>query len=223
MPRTARHGSLRTEAYRQLRERILQGLYPDGTALTELRISNELGVSRTPVREAFCQLELDGLVMTTPNKSVVVQGFSEQDILDLYEVRSRMETMAAARAATQMTADQLQALKASYQEEMAAIETGGGDISSLLQLDATFHDLIFQGSGSKILCNILVPINRYTRQARLVSLSTEGRSQCMLREHARILEAILNRDSDDAHEQMRNHIAMAAASFQAVGRNRRLV
>ncbi|MEA4888405.1 MAG: GntR family transcriptional regulator [Clostridiaceae bacterium] len=221
MPGTVRHGSLRTEVYQQLRERILQGYYTHGTTLTELRVSHELGVSRTPIREALCQLELDGLVMTTPNKSVVVQGFSDQDILDLYEVRSRMETLAAARAAVQMTEEQRRDLQAAYDEEVRQTKSQDGEIINLQNLDSTFHDLIFRGSGSKILRNILMPINLYTQQARLVSLSTSGRSQKVLQEHELILQAILQRDSEKAHEQMRIHIAMAAASYQAISRIRR--
>ena len=89
---SGRHGTMREEVFQQLRERILLGYYAKGTALTELRVSQELGVSRTPIREAFSQLLFDGLVSATPNKSMIVEGFDEQDMLDLYEVRSRIET-----------------------------------------------------------------------------------------------------------------------------------
>ena len=218
--RSGRHGTMREEVFQQLRERILLGYYAKGTALTELRVSQELGVSRTPIREAFSQLLFDGLVSATPNKSIIVEGFDQQDILDLYEVRSRIETLAAERAANQMTDDQRQALQAIYVREAADTEDPEARIHHLQSLDADFHDLIFQGSGSKILRNMLTSINQYTRNARIVSLSMPGRRKSVLQEHARILEAILRRDGVAAHEQMRAHISMAAASFQAVGRNR---
>lgn len=216
-----RHGTMREEVFQQLRERILLGYYAKGTALTESRVSQELGVSRTPIREAFSQLLLDGLVTASPNKSIIVQGFDEQDILDLYEVRSRIETLAADRAANQMTDEQRLALQDVYAREVADTDNPASKVSHLQSLDAGFHDLIFQGSGSKILRNMLTAINHYTRSARLVSLTMPGRSRNVLQEHARVLDAILHRDGAEAHEQMRIHIAMAAASYQAVSRIRR--
>jgi DNA-binding GntR family transcriptional regulator len=217
MVRVARHGSLRSEVYRKLREQILNGRYRRGTALTESQISLEMGVSRTPVREAIGQLVLDGLVRATPNKSVIVQGFDDQDMLDLYEVRGIMETLAAGRAAIMMTDEQRQALRAVLEQERQY--TGDGDSIEILQnMDSLFHDLIFQGTGSKILQNILSPINIYTRHARSVSLATPGRSQQVVEEHARILSAIEERDSVAARELMRTHIARASASFLAVRR-----
>jgi DNA-binding GntR family transcriptional regulator len=215
MVRVARHGSLRSEVYRRLRDDILQGRYKRGTALTEAQITLSLGVSRTPVREAIGQLELDGLVRTTPNKSIVVQGFDLNDIMDLYEVRRNMETLAAARAAEQMSEDQRQAFQAAFDREVRDTEQNDS-IEDLQNLDNVFHEHIFQGSGSKILRNILSPINTYTRYARSVSLASPGRSLKVLEEHARILAAIINRDPQAASQSMRDHIDQAAANFLAL-------
>jgi len=220
MARVVRHGSLRSKVYQNLREQILAGCYKRGEALIEAQIAQEMGVSRTPIREALCQLELDGLVMTTPNKSVLVQGFDDQDILDLYEVRGHMETLAAARAAKHMTDEQRQALQAAYSQEVE--NTRASDDTDLLQsLDNQFHDLIFQGSGSKILQKILGSINTYTRHARSISLASPGRSEQVLQEHALIMNAILDRNSEQAYDNMRNHLNRALNNFLAVSRNRR--
>lgn len=218
---TARHGSLRTEVYQYLREKILSGNYERGASLTEASIARETGVSRTPIREAICQLELDGLVQTTPNRSVVVRGFDEQDILDLYDVRSLVETLAAGRAAKHMSPELKSELTAAFQKELAATEAG--DTESMQKLDSDFHNLVFQGSGSSILQHLLSSIGVYTRQARTVSLTVPGRSRKVLLEHQNIMEAILAEDSDLARERMREHIANAAANFKAVSQNRRLL
>lgn len=218
---TARHGSLRTEVYNYLREGILSGRYKRGIPLTEASIARETGVSRTPIREAICQLELDGLIQTNPNKSVVVRGFDEQDILDLYEVRSLVETLAAGRAARYMGDELTAGLALAYQKEVEATEAG--DIESLQQLDSDFHDLIFRGSGSSILQHLLTSIGAYTRQARSVSLAVPGRSRQVLQEHQEIMKAILAGNIDLARERMREHIAHAAANFKAVSQNRRLL
>lgn len=204
--------TLRSRVYQTLRDNILGGVYPRGEALTEVRISRELGVSRTPIREAFCQLELDGLVRSTPNKGVVVQGFDQQDILDLYEVRTQMESLAASRAAQNMTDDQCRQLQQVYDQEQAMAERD--DQEGLLSSDASFHDLIFLGSGSQVLLNILSPINTYTRQSRIISLSIEGRSLQVVAEHGRILAAILARDSNLARACMLEHIGHAAANYR---------
>jgi DNA-binding GntR family transcriptional regulator len=220
MARQARHGSLRSEAYRRLRENILLGHYKSGCALTEQQIAQEMGYSRTPVREAFGQLELDGLVRSTPNKGIVVQGFNEDDMHDLYEVRSHMEALAAARAARQMSGTQRQALQEAYERECRSTESNE-DTEQLQDLDNVFHEMIFKGTGSKILENILSPINVYTRHTRMISLATPGRSRQVIEEHGRILEAILNQDCEAARQRMNEHIEHASESFQAVGRNRR--
>jgi DNA-binding GntR family transcriptional regulator len=221
MPVQVKHGSLRMVVYQQLRDWIVQGHYPDGVALTELRVSQELGVSRTPVREAFRQLELDGLVVSSPNRSVTVHCFSDQDILDLYEVRSRIESLAAARAALNMTDAQRHRLEEIFDQEDRVTEQHEDDLAALQDLDAAFHDQIFTGSGSSILHAILNPINQKTRQARLVSLSMEGRCHGQIKEHRAILEAILKRDSQGAEKQMQRHIARAAGSYRTVVKNRR--
>ncbi|MDW7656065.1 MAG: GntR family transcriptional regulator [Bacillota bacterium] len=221
IPAQVKHGSLRLAVYQQLRDWIMQGHYIDGMALTELRVSQELGVSRTPVREAFRQLELDGLVISSPNRSVTVHCFSDQDILDLYEVRSRIEGLAAARAALNMSDMQRQKLEEIFAEEDRVTGQQEDDLSTLQDLDAAFHNQIFTGSGSATLHAILNPINQKTRQARLVSLSMPGRCHGQIKEHRAILDAILRRDSQGAEKQMQRHIARAAGSYRTVVKNRR--
>ncbi len=209
-------GGLRLRVYHQLRDWILQGHYQNGMALTEARVSQELGVSRTPVREAFSQLELDGLVVSSPNRSVIVQRFTDQDILDLYEVRSRMESLASARAALNMTDSQRAELEHIFEAEVALTRDKPDNLSGLQDLDAAFHDQVFAGSGSKILHKILAPINIQTREARLVSLSGSGRCHGQLEEHAAIVDAIRKRDSRLAEQTMRRHIARAKDSYRTV-------
>jgi len=167
------------------------------------------------VREALSQLVLDGLVRATPNKSIIVLGIDDQDILDLYEVRGVLETLAASKAAARMTEEQKWALREALDIEKQA--TGDRNAVEILQnMDSTFHDIIFQGTGSKILRNILSPINIYTRYARSFSLASPGRSQLVVEEHSRICDAIINGDCQAAGERMQEHIARSFANFQAI-------
>ena len=89
--------SLRIRVFNAIENAILDGEYKDGDSLNELRLSKELGISRTPVREALMQLELEGLVRSVPNKGAVVVGVTEKDIHDIYEIRIRIEGLAAWR------------------------------------------------------------------------------------------------------------------------------
>lgn len=208
------HGSLRTRVYAQLREKILCGVYTRGMALTEIRISQELGVSRTPVREAFSQLELDGLVKATPNKGVVVEGLDQNDLLDWYDIRIRMEGMAAEKATLHMTPEIAAELQQTIDE--ARIMVTNGKIESLLQLDARFHDLIFKASGSRVLLNFLNPIANYTRQSRQISLANPLRAEEVVKEHTLILAAMQAGDQLAARQQMEIHISHAADSYRRV-------
>ncbi len=209
---TSVHGSLRNQVYTELRNRIVSGKYDRGTALTEIRISSELGVSRTPVREAFSQLQLDGLVIATPNKGVVVEGLDQNDLMDWYEIRVAMESMAAAKAALNMTPEIARELKRTIDQAQDLVDKGL--THDLIQLDARFHDLIFKSSGSRVLQNFLNPIAHYTSQSRQVSLARQSRAEEVIEEHRRILEALQNHDVRLARLEMAKHINHAAESFQ---------
>lgn len=218
-PDGASQGSLRSQVYLRLQADILDGKLHSGEALTELRVSKELGVSRTPVREAFRQLELDGLVVATPNKGVVVQGIEDQDIEDMFEVRVHVEGLAARRAARSMDARERREL-----EEALALEefyTSRGDVEALQATDSRFHEAIFRGSHSRILQSILVTLHSHSRSARRRSLSSAGRPAEALAEHRRIMEAILSGKADEAEALMVEHIRRAVGSYERVAGTRR--
>ena len=108
---------LRIQVFNTLEDAILNGSYKEGDSLNELRLSKSLGVSRTPVREALMQLELEGLVKNIPNKGAVVVGISEQDVEDIYEIRIRIEGLAARLCAEKITDEEL--------EELEELDSGG--------------------------------------------------------------------------------------------------
>jgi DNA-binding GntR family transcriptional regulator len=212
------HGSLRHRVYTQLRDQILSGTYARGTALTEIRVSKDLGVSRTPIREAFSQLLLDGLVKATPNKGIVVEGLDQNDLLDWYDLRIRMEGMAAEKATAHLTP----AVAAELEQTIAQARQllANGQLEALLQQDAHFHDLIFRTSGSKVLQNFLNPIAHYTRQSRKISLANPERARAVLEEHTQILNAMKTGDSQQARHAMEMHIGNAAQSYRNMIDNR---
>ena len=103
--------SLRGRVFRRLREDILSGVYQEQDELREITIGEELGVSRTPVREALRQLELEGLVTIIPNKGAYVTGISRKDVADIYKIRSMLEGMCARWATEHITEKQIEELE----------------------------------------------------------------------------------------------------------------
>jgi len=196
--------SLRRKIYMQIREDILSGRYKKGEAVIESQISKEFGVSRTPVREALRQLELEELVSIIPNRGAVVEGINPSDIHDIYEIRSRIEGMAARKCAESLNQDILNELDEIIM--LSEFHLAKKNMEQVFKLDTRFHDLLYEGSNSRMLKHLLKNFYSYAKRVRKVSLSIEGRAEESIKEHKAIVEAIRNRDKDLAEELTNEHI-----------------
>lgn len=184
--------SLRSRVFTKIREDILKGRYHQNEALIEKKISEELGVSRTPVREALKQLELEELVKSIPNKGVFVSGIKTKDIQDIYEIRSLIEGLAAKLAAQNITNEQIVAL-----EEiifLSEFHLSKDNLDQLYELDNRFHEMIYDISNSKILRHVLSDFHHYVQRVRKASLSSKERAVKSIHEHKVIVEAMKSRD-----------------------------
>lgn len=201
--------SLGNRIFRKLQNDILNGKYSPGDSLTEMKLSKELGVSRTPVREALKQLELEGLVkVASGSKRIIVQGITEQDIEDIYTIRMMIEGLAARWAAEKITPEEAKKIKEVVEfEEFYTIK--GGSTGNLLKLDSKFHDLVFQASKSKPLMHILSTFHHYVQSARGASFSTPGRAQKVFEEHRAIAQAIISKDPELAEKLTTQHVRNA--------------
>lgn len=205
--------SLHVQVFEAIERAILGGEFKGGESLTELRLSGELGVSRTPVREALRQLELEGLVKTVPNKGAVVVGVTEKDIEDIYVIRIRIEDLAVRWAAESLTGEALAELK-----ELAALQefyANRGDLEKLCALDGTFHEAIYRASRSRPLEHMLTGFHHYIRHARSVSFKRSGRALKAVAEHREIVEALERRDAEQAATLMVAHITKARDNLLA--------
>lgn len=203
--------SLRGKVFTQLRKGILTGAYKPGDSLIELRLSKELGVSRTPIREAIRQLELEGLVQAIPNKGAVVKGVTEQDVEDIFTIRTRIEGLAARWAAEKITDEEIKELKEAL--ELEEFYTAKNDVAHLMEFDSRFHDIIFRASKSGPLMHMLSTFHHYIQNARNISFETPGRPAKVFEEHRAIFEAIRNKDADTAEELTIRHIKNANSNF----------
>ena len=203
--------SLADKVYAQLENDILSGVLTPDTPLSENKISAQLGVSRTPVREAFRRLEQDGLVSSVTGRGTVVLGVDDADVSDIFEIRQRLEGMAAARAAERMTPEQLSELEGVVElQEFYAMK---GDPDGLRDTDSRFHELIYKCSGSRVLEELLGSLHHRIQRFRRKAMESEQRAERSAAEHRAILEALRSRDAEQAEKLVAEHIANARSNL----------
>ena len=203
-PDSSDKSSLRGKVFNTIRESILEGKYKPGDVLRETVIAGELHVSRTPVREAIRQLELEGLVNSIPNKETVVSGVSKEDVQDIFMIRNKLEGLAGRRAAERITQTELEAM-----EEVLALTEfyiAKNDINHIIELDHKFHDIIYNATKSKILKHMLSDFHSYVQKTRKESIATPGRAKRLLEEHTDIYNAIKNRDAEEVETLINKHV-----------------
>ncbi len=199
--------SLRGRVYSRIREDILDGRYKNGDELREIAIGQELGVSRTPVREAFRQLELEGLIKIIPNKGAYVTGITVKDVKDIYMIRSKLEGLAARWAVENITDEQMNELEENiYLSEFHASK---GHYEQMSELDNRFHEILYEACNSKMLEQQLREYHEYVLRVRRKTLSQNKRGNASTEEHKKIMEAIKAGDADAAEEAANAHIVNA--------------
>lgn len=207
--------SLRGRVFHRIREDILSGKYHESEELKEATIGAEYGVSRTPVREALRQLELEGLVKIIPNKGAYVTGISDKDTRDIYVIRSYLEGLAARWACEHISEAEIDSLEeVVYLSEFHAKKK---HYEQLVELDNKFHESIYRASGSKILEHQLTTFHQYLERFRKKSLKIEERALRSNGEHLAILEAMRRRDGDLAEKLAHEHIMHAIETMNREG------
>ena len=202
-----RYSSLEEKVYDILSEQILSGQIEKGTALTELMLCERLGVSRTPIRAAIRRLAEDGTVQLMANKGAVVVGISREDLVDIYKIRVRLEGLASRTAAERMTDEEKRALRESL--ELAEFYIARGDNDKLRELDTSFHKMIYEASGNRLLSKTLSELHTKIKGYRSAALSVPGRLQRSVEEHKNILVAIESGNGDEADKLTSLHIEAA--------------
>lgn len=198
--------SLADQVFDHLEHDILCGKYQRGEVLTESKLSAELGVSRTPIREALRRLEQEHIIEES-GKGCVVIGISENDLRDIFEIRSRLECIAAARAAAMRTEEQLEELREAL--ELQEFYLTKRDAEQIKQMDNRFHSTVYRLSGSTVFYDTLVPLHKKIQKYRRASLENRSRAAASVAEHRRIFEAIAAQDAAAAERYTTEHITNA--------------
>ena len=198
------HGSLGNKIFMVLRDKILNEEYTEGQKLNEVALSKELNISRTPIREALKQLELEGLVKSIPNKGVYVLGFSQRDIDDMLEIRYALEGLAIQFAIERINDDELEKIKEIY--DLMEFYAKKGDQEKFNEINIAFHEAIYRCTQSKYFEQLLTDINYYIHVTSRHSIRQPDRLISAAKEHREIYEALVARDKELAREKIQQHI-----------------
>ena len=200
--------SLADQVFERLENDIIQGVYQKGEILTELKLVEQLGVSRTPIREALRRLEQERLIEDA-GKGTVVLGITEDDLLDIMNIRQRIEGLAAYYAAVNMTPEGRKEL--AHIVDLQEFYFAKWDPERLRQADDEFHDVICRLSSRSVIYDTLAPLLRKTRRYRRISMEDRSRTTNTMKEHRAIYEAVISGNGDLAAELTTKHIENAKA------------
>lgn len=203
--------SLAEQVFERLETDILCGTYQRGEMLTELKLVNDLGVSRTPIREALRRLEQEHLIEIS-TKGILVLGVTEKDLADIYAIRLLIEGMASREATLHITDEELNELRETL--ELQEFYVTKKNAESIRGMDSKFHRLIYRFSGSSVLYDTLLPLHNKTQKYRKKSVENESRAAQSASEHRAIYEAIAAKDADLAEKLTVEHIENARIHMQ---------
>ncbi len=209
--------SIADQIFEQLERDILSGKYARGELLTELRLSEELGVSRTPIREAIRRLEQEN-ILEEAGRGVTVVGISQEDMLDMYEIRIRIEGLAAEWAAKRISAEELAGIRDTVELQRYYTEKKDGNHSDQIKnLDSRFHEQVYRACGSRALMDTLLNLHKKMTKFRMASVSKHSRALQSVEEHEAVLAALSEHDGMAANEAMTRHVINARDRMRQMG------
>lgn len=198
------HRPLREIVYDQLKMQILTGHITPGTRMMEVDLADNMGVSRTPVREAIRKLEKEGLVVIEPRRGAYVSDISVKDMVDTLVVREDMEGLAAFLAAQSISGEEiaeLEEITAGYSDAIA-----NGVMEDIIRYDEAFHRRIVELSGNRTLMQLFETVQELALRFRYLYYDDFSRYENMPVEHRNIIDAIKSGDSAKARQVSDNHV-----------------
>jgi DNA-binding GntR family transcriptional regulator len=199
--------SLAEQVFERLESDILTGVYQRGEVLTELKLVTDLGVSRTPVREALNRLEQEHIIEST-SRGILILGVTEQDLEDIFAIRMRIEGLSSYNATKRITKEELAELRETL--ELQEFYVNKQDPDRIKTMDSKFHQLIYRFCGSSVLYDTLMPLHKKVQKYRKVSVENNARAQQSAQEHRAIFEAIEAGNAELAEKYTVEHITNAA-------------
>ncbi|BDV44839.1 GntR family transcriptional regulator [Geotalea uraniireducens] len=198
-----KHLTLREKILETIRDAILTGALRPGEKVAEPDLAERFGISRTPIREAFRQLESEGYLTVIPRKGAVVTSFSPKDVEEFYAIKSILEGYAARRACEKLSAKELEKLKG-INDRLRQLATEG-DIRHFFRIHNDFHDLFIRAADNDKLYEMVGNLVRKFQRLRYASLSLPGRMAISVEEHDKIIDAFRSRNPDLAETLVRKN------------------
>ena len=198
--------SLADQVFEKLENDIITGVYPKGEILTEMKLVEQLGVSRTPIRDALRRLEMERLIKDTGKGSVVL-GITLPDLEDIMNIREHVEGLAAFYAAQNATDEEKKELQ--HISELQDFYYSKQDLDNLQKIDDRFHDALYEISHRTVLHDTLLPLHRKTMRFRKISLEDPARLGLSIQEHKDIFAAMADGNAELAEELTVKHIVNA--------------
>ena len=196
--------SLRGKVFQKIREEILSGVYQDGEELREVTLGEKLGVSRTPVREALRQLELEGLVNMVPRKGAEVADITEKSLRDVLEVRKALEELSVQLACEKITEEEIEELKRVAERFKDTLNDQ--DVTKIAEADVAFHDVIYTATDNQKLILLLNNLREQMYRYRVEYLKKEEAYPQLIAEHEELIDNISKRNKEEATRIMCEHI-----------------
>jgi len=220
LPNTRRDNKSLTErVYRDLRRAIITGSIAGGTRLVESNLAAEMQVSRTPVREALHKLALEGLLYSIPRAGYIVEEMSEYDVEDLFDVRIKIEQMAARMALEKITPNEIEQLARNLEKADRVLQNA--EIRQMAELDTEFHGIIYKAARSKTLYRICQTLSDHTLKYRIALIDKSEMGHKTRDGHYEIYEAILSGDGNRVDRAVQSHLKLAKKDISRLMRRTR--
>ena len=198
-----KHLTLREKILENIRDAIISGSLKAGSRVSEPELAERYGISRTPIREAFRQLESEGYLTVIPRRGAVVSEFSEKDVEEFYAIKSILEGYAARRACEKLSDRDLARLQ-SINDRLSELAEHN-DIKTFFKIHSDFHDMFIKAADNEKLRDLITSLVTRFQRLRLTSLSMPGRMRISVQEHEKIIEAFRNKDAALAETLVRKN------------------
>jgi DNA-binding GntR family transcriptional regulator len=206
-----RHQTLREKILETIRDAILKGTLKPGERVSEPDLAERFGISRTPIREAFRQLESEGYLQVVPRKGAVVASLSERDIEEFYAIKIILEGFAAKMAAENLTEKDIERLE-SINERLQKM-ADEGDVKKFFRVHNEFHEIFIKAAGNDKLSEMINQLVMKFKRLRLASLSQPGRMEGSVEEHRNMILAFKSHDGDRADGLVRHAATIGAEAL----------
>jgi DNA-binding GntR family transcriptional regulator len=206
--------SLREIVFETIRTAIVQGNLKPGERLMEVQLAQELGVSRTPVRESIRKLELEGLVKMIPRKGAYVTPLSIKDLKEMMQIREALESLVAELAAENATEEEVEAMRKSNRGFEDSLRNGDED--GIIDYDITFHEILYKASRNERLCNMIHTLREQMQRVRVEYVHNVDDKLPLIGQHRAIIDNVARHNPEEAAKYAAKHITVTEENMVEV-------